>query len=268
MQRFNKYSVALKLSQEKVGRREVLNQIYNKRIFDDSDEVSKYMKKLREKGIRLVSYFEDEYPDLLKQIFDYPLLLFCRGDMGLLKRQMITIVGTRQMSEYGKWAVEYILRPFSNRDDIVVVSGLAKGVDGYVHKTCIKFNIPTIAVVAGGLDKGYPKSNQKLYDKLLENNLVISEFPPGRSIIKGMFPMRNRILAGISSATVVIESDLRGGSMITANLALEYGRGVFATPCDINRYSSQGCNSIISQGAEPIFNQEKLVHFIKNLSQD
>jgi DNA processing protein len=267
MIRFNKYFVALKLSQEGVGRKEVLSEIFNRRAFSNNGEVLEYKKKLDRERIKVVSFFDKEYPKLLKQIDDYPLLLFCKGNTNLLTKKMITIVGTRKMSKYGKWSIEYILKPFANRNDIVVVSGLAKGVDGCVHDTCIRFNIPTIAVVAGGLDIGYPKSNQKLYDNLLKNNLIISEFPPGRSITKGMFPMRNRILAGISFATVIIESDLTGGSLITANLALEYGREILAVPCNINRYSSQGCNNIILDGAVPIFKQDQLIKFVKNLKQ-
>jgi DNA processing protein len=176
---------------------------------------------------------------------------------------MITVVGTREMSSYGKWAVGYILRVFKN-EDIVVVSGLANGIDAQVHKVCLDFGIPTLAVVAGGIDMGYPKSNQRIYDEISNKGLIISEFPPGRKIIKGMFPMRNRILAGISSATVVIESDIRGGSLITMQLALEYGRSIFCVPCDIDKYSLQGCNISIGQGAIPLFDPKQLLNFYKN----
>ncbi|MDD3474645.1 MAG: DNA-processing protein DprA [Candidatus Dojkabacteria bacterium] len=265
MIRFNKYAVALKLTQEKVGRKEVLNEIFNKRFIDTSREVYEYIKFLKKEDIDVVASYEDLYPSLLKEISDYPLLLFCKGDISLLKKYMITIVGTRKISEYGKWVVRYLLKPFENNPNIIVVSGLARGVDSYVHKTCLEFNIPTIGVVAGGINKGYPKSNQYIYDEMVKKGLIISEFPPNRSVCKGMFPMRNRILAGISLATVVIESDITGGSLITVNLALEYGREIFAVPCNIDRYSLQGCNTTILEGATPLFLQEQLVNFCGKL---
>jgi DNA processing protein len=261
---FDKYEVALKLTKEGVGRKEILGEIYNRRFLNNRVEVEIYRKFLKKENIKIVSSNEKIYPKLLKQISDYPLILFTKGDQTLLNRQMITIVGTREMSRYGKWAVEYILRPLKN-ESVVVVSGLANGVDAQVHKTCLKFNIPTIGIVAGGIDKGYPKSNQPIYDEISSRGLLISEFPPGRKIIKGMFPMRNRILAGISSATIIIESDIRGGSLITMNLALEYGKDIFAIPCDIDKYSLQGCNMCISHGAIPLFLPEQLHEYCKNI---
>jgi DNA processing protein len=177
---------------------------------------------------------------------------------------MITVVGTRKITSYGKWAVRHILEPLKELEDIAVVSGLAKGIDSEVHKACLDFNIPTVAIVAGGIDKGYPKSNQEIYEEIVRRGLIISEFPPGRKIVKGMFPMRNRILAGISSAIVIVESDIEGGSLITMNLALEYGREIFAVPNCIDRKSLQGCNMCILQGAIPLFLSTQLLDFCKN----
>ena len=268
MIRFDKYSVALKLSQDGVGRKDILAEVFNKRFLSNSEEISEYKRFLDDNGVGVVASYENSYPCLLREISDYPLLLFTKGDISLLKKPMITIVGTRKMSKYGVWAVEYILRPFSGKKDIVVVSGLANGIDSCVHQTCLKFEIPTIGIVAGGLDRGYPKSNQYIYDGIVEKGLVISEFPIGRPIIKGMFPMRNRILAGISSATVVVESDIAGGSLITVNLALEYSREIYAIPCNIDRYSLQGCNMTILEGAIPLFTNKQLTNFCKSLQQN
>lgn len=261
--KFDKYSVALKLTQEGVGRKQILEEIFNSRMFDQRWEEEIFKAKLWDSKINIISCNEKIYPKYLKEIYDYPLVLFIKGDKSLLQKRMITVVGTREMSSYGKWAVGYILRVFKN-EDIVVVSGLANGIDAEVHKACLDFNIPTIAIVAGGIDRGYPKSNQKIYEQICKRGLIISEFPPGRKIIKGMFPMRNRILAGISSAVVVIESDIKGGSLITLKLALEYGREIFCVPCDINRYSLQGCNTYIAQGATPLYSTTQLIDFLKN----
>jgi DNA processing protein len=260
--RFNKYWVALKLSSHGIGRQNVLNEIFNKRFFNSKLEIEEYKSYLTSQNIEVLSSNEDIYPVSLKQISDYPLILFIKGKKELLLKPMVTVVGTRKMSSYGKWVVKYILKHLKSLD-IVVVSGLANGIDEEVHKTCLEFGIPTIAIVAGGIDKGYPKSNQSIYNDISKKGLIISEFPPGREIIKGMFPMRNRILAGISLVTVVIESDIKGGSLITLNLALEYGREIFCVPCNINRYSLQGCNMCISQGATPLYSPNQLLKFLQ-----
>jgi DNA processing protein len=262
--KFNKYQVALRLTQRGVGRKKILSEIYNHSFINYTQEYLQYQEFLCNNGIEVISYNEEGYPKYLREINDYPLLLFTKGDISLLKKSMITIVGTRTMSKYGKWAVGYILRPLIGKE-IVVVSGLANGVDGEVHKKCLEYGIPTVAVVAGGIDKGYPKSNQQIYDEICNKGLVISEFPPGREIVKGMFPMRNRILAGLSSATVVIESDLSGGSLITLELALDYGRDIFCIPCNINKYSLQGCNMAIGEGAIPLYSNWQLLKYCQNL---
>jgi DNA processing protein len=261
--KFNKYWVALKLRNDGVGRKDILNELFNRQIFSLERELDDYKKYLKNQHIHVISSNEKLYPELLKQISDYPLDLFCKGKTRLLSKPMITIVGTRKMSSYGKWVVKYLLKSLIGLN-VVIVSGLANGIDAEVHKVCLDFNIPTIAVVAGGIDKGYPKSNQKIYEQISERGLIISEFPPGRKIIKGMFPMRNRILAGISSAVVVIESDIKGGSLITLELALEYGREIYCVPCGINRYSLQGCNRYIAQGATPLYLTTQLIDFLKN----
>lgn len=262
--RFNKYQVALRLTQKGVGRKKILQELYNQSFINYTQEALRYREYLYRGGVEVLAYNEEGYPKYLKEINDYPLLLFTKGDVSLLKKPMITIVGTRDMSKYGKWAVGYILRPLIGMD-IVVVSGLANGVDGEVHKKCLEYGIPTVAVVAGGIDKGYPRSNQDIYDEISIKGLIISEFPPGRGIVKGMFPMRNRILAGLSSATVVIESDLSGGSLITLELALDYGRDIFCIPCNISRYSLQGCNMAIGEGATPLYSNQQLLKYCQNL---
>jgi DNA processing protein len=122
-------------------------------------------------------------------------------------------------------------------------------------------DISTIAVVAGGIDKGYPKCNKEIYDNLIDKGLILSEFPPGRDIVKGMFPMRNRILAGLSPVTVVIESPEHGGSLITAQYALDSGRDIMCVPSDINRFSLQGCNIFIEKGATPLISPNQILQF-------
>jgi DNA processing protein len=242
---FLKNKLAELLRQENTGRKILLKEINTKYRKDD-----KYIRYLKEKfGIEVTAFDEKEYPAQLKQIDDFPVLLFTKGDKNLLTMNILTIVGTRQMTIYGSKVIQKLL---SECKDTCIASGLASGADGKVHTTCLENNIPTIAVTAGGFFKGFPRSNLSLFNNICRKGLVISEFPPGRKIIKGMFPMRNRILAGMSSAVFVIESDIKGGSMITADLALEYGREVFAVPGSIFSKQSAGCNYLISQGAQII----------------
>lgn len=260
----DKYHIAYLLSKENIGSKYVQQYIVSNRyIQDDIGEVNNFKHNLENEHIHIISKHSIKYPNLLKDIYDPPILLFAKGDISLLSKPMLTIVGTRQMTEYGMWCVRYILAYIKDLN-IVVVSGLAKGIDGCVHRTCIELGIPTVAVVAGGINEGYPKCNQDIYDSLEKGKgLLISEFPPGRRIVKGMFPMRNRILAGLSPVTVVIESPENGGSLITAQYALESGRDIFCIPCNIDRFALQGCNIFLERGANLLFSPEQLTHFYK-----
>lgn len=210
--------------------------------------------------MRRVFNWDSRYPLLLKQIHDYPKCLYYKGDINLLKMRMVTIVGTRDITSYGEEVITNILYNFPTEFPVSFVSGLAIGVDVYVHRMCLENNLRTVAVVAGGLDSGYPKRNIKVYEQISETNLILAEYPCGTKLIKGMFPIRNRILAGISDTVIVIEGDIDSGSLITANLALEYGRDVYVIPGDIFRKTSRGCNELIKQGADIITSREDFLN--------
>jgi DNA processing protein len=207
-----------------------------------------------------VCSWDSRYPTLLKQIYNYPRCLYYKGNINLLKGRMITIVGTRDITTYGEEVIKSIFYNFPIDLQVSFVSGLAIGVDVYVHKVCLENNLRTVAVVAGGLDGGYPKRNVKVYEQISETDLILAEYPCGTKLIKGMFPIRNRILAGISDTIIVIEGDVDSGSMITANLALEYGRDVYVIPGDIFRKTSRGCNQLIKQGAGIITSREDFLN--------
>jgi DNA processing protein len=149
-----------------------------------------------------------------------------------------------------------------NELEIVFVSGLAKGIDAQVHSSCLKNGLKTIAIVAGGIDVGYPRSNTELYRQISEEGLIISEYPKGFVLEKYMFPRRNRIMVGLSKAVVVIESRAKGGSLITAQLALDYNRDLYAVPGDIDKNSSQGCNILIQAGAFPIVSRDDFLRIV------
>ena len=189
---------------------------------------------------------DDEiYPENLKNICDPPEKIYYIGNLDLLRNEkIISIVGTRANSAYGKLCCENIVKKLIQAD-VVIVSGFAMGIDTISHKICIENNAKTIAVIASGLDIIYPASNLKLWKEIAEKGLILSEYDYGTKPFRANFPKRNRIIAGLSKATIVIESKEKGGSLITANMALQEGRDVFAVPADIFSENSKGCNSLI-----------------------
>lgn len=189
---------------------------------------------------------DDNYPHRLKNCDDSPILLYKKGGVDLNPPKTIAIVGTRNATQYGKDIVDQLIKSFAG-ENIVIVSGLAYGIDAAVHRACLKYDIPTLGVLGNGLDRVYPAMHRELAQKMLKNGGLLSEFIPGTIPDRENFPKRNRIVAGITDATIVIESKKRGGSLITANLANDYNRDVFAYPGSVHMETSQGCNLLIAQ---------------------
>ena len=188
---------------------------------------------------------DDMYPECLKEISNPPLKLYYKGNLDLLKEErLIAVVGTRNPSSYGKLCCEYMVKKMS-RANITIVSGFAKGIDSIAHRTSLLTGGKTIAVIASGLDIVYPASNLSLYREIEEKGLILSEYEAGVKPFKSNFPQRNRIIAGLSRGTIVVESKDRGGSLITADLALEFNRDVYAVPGDVFSEYSKGCNNLI-----------------------
>ena len=188
---------------------------------------------------------DDVYPECLKEISNPPLKLYYKGNLDLLKEErLIAVVGTRNPSSYGKLCCEYMVKKMS-RANITIVSGFAKGIDSIAHKTSLLTEGKTIAVIASGLDIVYPASNLSLYREIEEKGLILSEYEAGVKPFKSNFPQRNRIIAGLSKGTIVVESKDRGGSLITADLALKFNRDVYAVPGDVFSEYSKGCNNLI-----------------------
>lgn len=188
---------------------------------------------------------DDVYPECLKEISNPPLKLYYKGNLDLLKEErLIAVVGTRNPSSYGKLCCEYMVKKMTGAN-ITIVSGFAKGIDSIAHKTSLLTDGKTIAVIASGLDIVYPASNLSLYREIEEKGLILSEYEAGVKPFKGNFPQRNRIIAGLSKGTIVVESKNRGGSLITADLALEFNRDVYAVPGDVFSEYSRGCNNLI-----------------------
>jgi DNA processing protein len=199
---------------------------------------------LKKFGVRAIPYYEKEYPGKLKNCYDAPILLYYKGNAGLNHSRVVSIIGTRNNTEYGKEMVRSLVEdlvPFS----VMVVSGLAYGVDALAHKQALKCGLQTIGVMAHGLDRIYPPAHRGLAKEMLEQGGLLTDFMTGEDPDKQNFPKRNRIVAGLADATVVIETGIKGGSMITAELANGYNRDVFAFPGRVKDPKSEGCNFLI-----------------------
>ncbi|HOB15755.1 MAG TPA: DNA-processing protein DprA [Defluviitoga sp.] len=223
-------------------------------VFKEDFEEKKraILKKLNNvKDLKILTYWDEAYPDLLKETNDPPVVIYYLGDISLMKSKKVSIVGTRKPTSYGKMICEKIAHTL---DSYTVVSGLAYGIDSIAHLNSKK----TIAVLGNGIDIIYPKSNENLYTKIKNEGLVISEYFPGTHPAKYTFPYRNRIIAGLSEKTIVVEASKKSGSLITARYALDYGREVLAVPGDITRLNSYGTNYLIYNGATPIISSEQL----------
>lgn len=203
-----------------------------------------------------LKYTDSIYPYLLKEIYDPPCTLYYEGNIELLKMRCISIVGTRNITEYGKMLIRSFLEEDFRYLDIVFVSGLALGVDAFVHQTCIERGIKTVAIVPGNLTSAIPRKNRNIHEDIKKNGLILAEFPQYKKLGKEMFVLRNRLLAGISDTTVVIEAGEKSGSLITARYALEYNREVYAVPGNINNHFSLGCNMLLKEGANMVSSKD------------
>lgn len=198
------------------------------------------------KEIQSIFFSNPKFPRRLSNCSDAPTMIYTKGDLDFNNYKFVSIVGTRQATPYGKEISRRLIESFVGKN-IAVISGLASGIDSYVHRYCIEYDVPTIAVLGHGLDRIYPSQNRSLAKNILEKGALITEFLPGTRPDRENFPKRNRIVAGMSDATIVVESKISGGSLITAYLAFSYDRDVFAFPGNINVETSQGCNALISK---------------------
>lgn len=218
--------------------------------FQDWDGIVRQLAVLDKMNVDIITCLDESYPRNLLNIYDRPAFLYVSGH--LEKDDIpLAIVGSRQASSYGKFTTERISRELALRG-ITIVSGMARGIDSCAHRGALAMQGRTIAVLGSGLDVIYPPENKKLFNAISQNGAVISEFPPGTQPLPYHFPQRNRIISGMSYGVVVVEAGEKSGSLITARLAMEQGRDVFAIPGTIDSPSSRGTNSLIKQGAKLI----------------
>lgn len=225
-------------------------------------EAEKQMKFNEKHQITTHFFLDNDYPRRLKQCSDLPIVLYSKGNMNLNNRKIVSVVGTRNQTEYGHRILKEFINSISDLE-ILVVSGLAYGVDISAHRLCLENNIQTVAVLGHGLDRIYPSKHKNTAIEMINHGGLLTEFGIGTKPDRENFPMRNRIVAGLADATIVIESKAKGGSIITAELANDYSRDVFAFPGDIDRPYSEGCNQLLrNQKAHLITNGNDFLKFM------
>ncbi|MBP2057995.1 DNA processing protein [Lactobacillus colini] len=220
----------------------------------NNEEITLWVKQILNQ-CHVITIFDKIYPNQLKECYRSPLILFARGDLKLLTRKITVIVGSRTPTFYSRKVLRKLI-PNLIKEGYVIASGLAKGVDAIAHQETLKANGKTIAVIGNGLNHFYPKQNQMLQEEIIKRGLVLSEYLPDTPPMPFRFPERNRILAGLSENVIVSEAKEKSGSLITANIALEENRNIFAVPGPIDSELSKGPNYLIAAGAQPIVNYD------------
>ncbi len=237
----------------------LLKKLKDKTVFEKAEKELKY---INENKINFCFFQDENYPEKLKHCMDSPILLFTSGNINVNKKRIISIVGTRQITSYGTEFCKKLIADLAPLDPIIV-SGFAYGVDIVAHQAAVEHKLQTIGVLAHGLNQIYPKVHKKYISKMEENGGFMTEFWNDVDPFKENFVARNRIVAGMSEATIVIESAEKGGSLITANMANDYNRDVFAVPGRISDKYSQGCNDLIkTQKANLLTSAADLVYML------
>lgn len=237
--------------------------LHKKDIFTRSEKEIGFITQFQ---ITPLFYLEPDYPDRLKHCEDGPLMLYFKGKANLSQKRILSIVGTRIPTEYGKAMCEQIVQDFSDQG-VLIVSGLAYGVDTAAHRSSLAAGLPTVGVLAHGLDQIYPFINRPLAEKMIENGGLLTEFLSHTSLNRDYFPRRNRIIAGMADATLIIESAQKGGALITADIANSYSRDVFALPGRATDPKSDGCNQLIKSNKAALIQNAADICFMMGWDQ-
>ncbi len=234
----------------------VAQAIHTRRPLSDA---AKELAQAQAAGCRLLTWDEPEYPSRLREIYDPPPLLYVRGNVELLNRHVLAIVGARRPTPYGNQMAERLAKDLAARG-LVIASGLARGIDASAHRGALSSGSgSTIGVLGCGIDVVYPKENKKIFEEIEKRGAIITEFPMGTFPAPQNFPIRNRIISGMSLGVVVVEGAQYSGSLITARLAMEFGREVYGVPGNATQPSSFGPNQLIKQGAKLVTSWEDVV---------
>ncbi|MFW5647476.1 MAG: DNA-processing protein DprA [Candidatus Alkaliphilus sp. MAG34] len=251
------------------GRKHIVNALGGKeelanKIMENRDEqfFIKISKALKDNNIFPLTIYDSAYPSKLKNIYDPPYTIFIKGNKIEFDMPLISIVGTRRATPYGKWAAHRFAKELAEWG-VGIISGLALGVDTCGHKGALDGNGYTIGVLGCGLDQYYPASNRALMDKIFERGCVISEYCLGTPPLKYHFPARNRIVSGLSDGVIVIEAPEKSGALITADFALDQGKDIYALPGNINNIQSRGVNKLIRDGARILLEIDDIIENLK-----
>ncbi len=221
--------------------------------------LKRYETYMKQNNIELIHIYDKYYPEKLKTIYDKPIVLYIKGNKSILNKFSLAIIGCRDHTKYGEIVAKNISYEIS-KNNIVTISGLARGIDSIAHKETLKAKGKTIAVIGSGVDNIYPEENKELAKEIIKNGgTIISEYVVGTKAQKMNFPARNRIISGMSNGVVVIEAKKKSGTMITVDFALEQGKEVFAVPGNILSKNSEGTNELIKQGAKLVTNVEDIL---------
>ena len=227
--------------------------LQDKSVLENAWEI---IQEADKQGVELLFYTDKIYPNRLKTLYDSPVLLYYKGKADLNTTKTVAIVGTRQSTEYGKDVTEQIVSELGSFNPLII-SGLAYGIDIVAHKACLKNNVPTIGVMASGIDLIYPYQHKNTSIQMQEMGGLLTEQTFGTQPDQRFFPQRNRIIAGMSDVTIVVEAAVKGGALITAEYANNYHRDVFAVPGQIGKSFSEGCNKLIKENKAQIFTSIK-----------
>jgi len=260
LDRFGTASQALAASPQELAEVDGVGVMLSRRIRSNEfrEQALSVFSLCEDKGIRILFPWESEYPRLLQELPDPPMLLYMRGQFVRTDAMCIAVVGTRGATLYGRSQAERFARSLA-RAGLTIVSGLARGIDAAAHHGALEAGGRTIAVLSSGVAEIYPPQHADLAERIAENGALISEMPPGSKPKKGMFPQRNRLISGLSLGTIVIEAAERSGALITARLAGEQGREVYALPGLVTTPNSRGCHRLIKDGAHLIQDPEDVL---------
>ena len=242
-------------------REEVARKIVHREFVADPERELRRVESCR---ARILRYADPEYPPLLKEISSPPMLLYAKGEGIPHSHPFVAVIGSRSPTYYGVKVAEKLGRNLAARG-VGVVSGLARGIDSAAHRGCLTGGAFTIAVMGTGIDTVYPRQNQALFDQVVEHGCAVSEFPIGTPPEPRNFPIRNRIISGLARGVAVVEATMRSGSLITASMALDQGREVFAVPGSIESSRSSGAHALIKQGAKLIENADDILEEIHRM---
>ena len=257
---------ALKQTKQKLMRIPGIGEIMAEKITKNKDllkQADKEVEFIQKNNINTYFYTDTDYPELLRQCPDSPIMLYTKGKLDVNNKKCVSLVGTRRATKQGIERCESLVTELKETGkEPVIISGLAFGIDICAHKAALKNGLQTIAVLGHGLNRIYPAEHSKIAEEIIENGCLVSEFLSTSKFVSKNFLQRNRIIAGLSQATIIVESGEKGGSLVTADIANSYNRDVFAFPGRVNDKSSKGCNSLIKQNKAALIESAKDIEYI------